>query len=490
MNINNIGTALFSDFSSTTAVGDSQNTVAGQPGKSEGSLFQLMITQMMKGKVQPESAVDNEGDGSPGKSNGIGGDLSALISGGTLAEIRKLNFSGDLFEGFEGNGKSFQVDSAEEDSTAIDALQALMGGLTDAFPASKIVRVLQENRNGNQADEQADLSAGSGVIGASTTVELENDLQSTAASNSLDKNVLPVYGKADLQSGIPGLAEQYPNSQFGDMNRIAAAAPADEGTTVSFGTAARPQDIGNQFEVENQIKAVAIGTSDTAAGAETVDAGAQNLGSIAGNNQTQQTEIDVLGQSQIASHYSVQGTTPTGETAALSQASQSAEASEPYSQIRDEILAKLEQKGPTEFKMQLKPEELGQIDIKLKLSEGRLIIDIMAANAKTQALLTGQVDKLIAVMGLQNVLVESVQVNQQMNGQTQDNSQSQAFMMNSAMDFSQKRNQEQFTQQFSSEGSSKPNHAAGSRPDAGIIENPVNPAGPGRYDSHRMNYTV
>jgi len=124
---------------------------------------------------------------------------------------------------------------------------------------------------------------------------------------------------------------------------------------------------------------------------------------------------------------------------------------EPYGQIGKEIFSKLEQKGPMEFKMQLEPEDLGKIDIKLKLNEGKLIIDIIASNAKTQALLTSQVDKLVQSMGLQNVLVESVQVNQQTNQQTNQlgqDSQNLAFAMNAGMNFSQKKHQEQMQEQL------------------------------------------
>ena len=90
-----------------------------------------------------------------------------------------------------------------------------------------------------------------------------------------------------------------------------------------------------------------------------------------------------------------------------------AERVEPYSQIGREIQLKLEQKGPMEFKMQLEPKDLGQIDVRLKISEGKLIIDIAAASSKTQALLVSQADKLVMSMGLQNVEVETVQVNLQ-----------------------------------------------------------------------------
>lgn len=163
-------------------------------------------------------------------------------------------------------------------------------------------------------------------------------------------------------------------------------------------------------------------------------------------------------------------------------------APEAYSQIREEILSRLEQKGPTEFKMQLQPEELGQIDISLRLAEGKLVIDIVAANSNTQTLLAGQVDKLIASLGLQNVQVESIQTNQQMNSQNQDNSQSQGYSMNSGMDFSQRKQQEQYQQNFVN----NLNHGRGFglKQEEARTVNPADQIDSIRYGLHRMNYAV
>ncbi|MEI8217027.1 MAG: flagellar hook-length control protein FliK [Eubacteriales bacterium] len=120
---------------------------------------------------------------------------------------------------------------------------------------------------------------------------------------------------------------------------------------------------------------------------------------------------------------------------------------EPYSQIGKEIITKLEQKGPMEFTMQLKPEDLGPIDIKLKMSDGKLVIDIMAASSKTQALLVGQVDKLVANLGLSNVKIENIQVSAPGQAITE-----QQYVMNGGMSFFHRRNQEQDGRQNSQQG--------------------------------------
>jgi flagellar hook-length control protein FliK len=152
------------------------------------------------------------------------------------------------------------------------------------------------------------------------------------------------------------------------------------------------------------------------------------------------SESDSTEESLTAAAYQAQlsAAATTGTTSATETSKQTG-STEAYSQVSDQILTTLEKKGPTEFKMQLQPENLGQIDISLKISEGKLIIDIAADRTQTQALLTGQVDKLISSLGLQNVQVESVQVTQQMNSDSQ-NSQNQSYQQqNSGMNFSNSR---------------------------------------------------
>ncbi len=142
---------------------------------------------------------------------------------------------------------------------------------------------------------------------------------------------------------------------------------------------------------------------------------------------------------------SVSNSTLTTDVSATQIKSEQTTSLEPYQQIQDQILNKLDKPGTKEFQMQLKPENLGTIDIKLKLSEGKLIIDIAAESAKTQAFLNGQVDKLVSSLGLQNVKVESVQVGQQTNYDSQ-NSGNQGSQTGFSMDDSQGRGQQSHRQ--------------------------------------------
>jgi|GEM_PF-4635185 len=163
--------------------------------------------------------------------------------------------------------------------------------------------------------------------------------------------------------------------------------------------------------------------------------------------------IDALGQksgSVITDNGSAAAASGSASTAIAGTAAAEAPASESvnnsgkpeaYAQIGGEILAKLEQKGPMEFRMQLAPENLGNIDIQLKVTDGKLIIDIMAASKDTQKLLISQVDQLVANLGLSNVKVETVNVSQQ-NATVSELAQ-QMMAMGGGMEFSHRGSRDQ-----------------------------------------------
>lgn len=78
-------------------------------------------------------------------------------------------------------------------------------------------------------------------------------------------------------------------------------------------------------------------------------------------------------------------------------------------QIRAQVLENVE-RGETEFRMQLNPEELGRIDVKLVMGSGRLALEIIAANSRSAELLSKQAEGLIASLRLNNIDVSSVNI--------------------------------------------------------------------------------
>ena len=84
----------------------------------------------------------------------------------------------------------------------------------------------------------------------------------------------------------------------------------------------------------------------------------------------------------------------------------------PAEQIQVRLLESLEAEK-MEFRMQLQPEELGKISVKMVLEGGRLTVEVVTANAKAAQALAKQTDGLMATLKATGMQVESVQVTAQ-----------------------------------------------------------------------------
>jgi flagellar hook-length control protein FliK len=103
-------------------------------------------------------------------------------------------------------------------------------------------------------------------------------------------------------------------------------------------------------------------------------ANADESGTVAGFQQTQQAQNNQ-------------------QTAQVRQPQQAPAQPEQAEQIQTQVVKSLES-GRTEFRMQLAPEELGKISVKLVMEGGRLAVEIVTAGAKTAELLTRQAEAL------------------------------------------------------------------------------------------------
>ncbi|HYE67132.1 MAG TPA: flagellar hook-length control protein FliK [Anaerovoracaceae bacterium] len=494
MNINNnLGMALFSkDLSGTAAIGDFQSMANGVSDNPEGSLFQQLISQMLteKNDQKTEGFEDNLIGGEKGKSGGIGGLLSELLlAGGNLSKMRIQNEGSVIDESAENKVQSEESALKNENAEALEAIQALMAGLTNAMPVSNTEKLLTESQTGNSIVESSSAAITSIKTTASDLgmLEAQKYIPSNPEAESIPEEMTEMAGKTSVLNGTTDQTEA--SSILQNAGKTVQAESAFRNQLASISNESLKSANGKSEEQEG-ISAQGFKISETGTVKQTAAAETQTHKSITDQAEKMEaeTETDRASQDRMSFQNTMQGAVKTSEVKEPSSLTQPVEASEPYNQIREEILSKLDQKGSTEFKMQLHPEDLGQIDIKLKLSEGKLVIDILAANSKTQALLTGQVDKLIASMGLQNVQVESVHVSQQMNSQTQDNSQSQGYTMSSGMDFSQRRQQEQLRQE--NLNGSKVTGTFNLQQDEAQTNNPMNHIESIRYNSHRMNYAV
>lgn len=509
MNIeSNLGMALFTNEPSAAAAAGSTAGQSGSPaGGPDGSLFQQLISQMMTTNMQMTEEQGEKSDSMAQDKAGETGNLLSelLIAGGNLAKIR-------LRSAEEEAGESMLVDgqNAEQLLTAaagfgspiqtgnmdgnLSEPQSVKTG-TEMIPSE--ISSLQKTGNdfgAPESSQQRYIPANSAANSVDPTEEnaaltnknAEPGILSAAGNGNAD---LKGSSAAEQQGEINGI-----HTRLTDSEKAAPFAPKaneflrTENSEPVNGKAENAEAIsGQDFKVteqgsRKQTAAAGVQTAEAAGSIDREDA----MG--AAEKTSAETEMKGLGVDRTGFQNTISGAAAARETAEAFLPGQTVESAQPYSQIRDKILTKLEQSGPTEFKMQLDPEDLGQIDIKLKLAEGKLTIDILALNAKTQALLTGQVDKLIASMGLKNVVVESVQVNQQMSVQTQDNSQSQGYAMNTAMDFSQRRQQEQYQQQFLNDDRLTGTHSR--QPEEVQTGNQASRTDSMRYGFHRMNYAV
>lgn len=106
----------------------------------------------------------------------------------------------------------------------------------------------------------------------------------------------------------------------------------------------------------------------------------------------------------------VRGTSMRTETVSVKPLEQpAAERETPAQQIRTQVIENLEQ-DKMEFRMQLNPQELGKINVRMVLEGGRLSVEIISASAKTTELLGRQTEALAASLRLSGVELQSVQV--------------------------------------------------------------------------------
>lgn len=85
------------------------------------------------------------------------------------------------------------------------------------------------------------------------------------------------------------------------------------------------------------------------------------------------------------------------------------EVPEQAGQIRAQVIENLE-KEKMEFNMQLHPQELGKVDVRMVLENGSLSVEIMAASQKSAELLSRQAEGLIASLKLGGIDVSSVNI--------------------------------------------------------------------------------
>lgn len=153
-------------------------------------------------------------------------------------------------------------------------------------------------------------------------------------------------------------------------------------------------------------------------------------------------------------------------------------------QVEQKIVQNFEPNKPMVIQMTLSPENLGEIEVQLKYDQGKLVIDILAANRETQNLLGKQINLLVKGLALQNVQVESVRLNVpvEQSGESQDSSS----MMNSGSDPNQNQNETQLRESFIKHSRVMGSLISSTDDD----ETVVIPQNLQNYTGHRVNYLI
>lgn len=389
-------------------------------GVTQGNAFQQMVAEALQGSgQQSDSAAEAEGSAVSSQDMQDASLLMALLSG-KLTQESELPLS-------------------DEEHAELPT-----GDLTADLGANGLVTGLAETAAGipvQQAAEVMNLQVPETAQAGTEAVQTQQfaSLEAGAKSTETQTNAEPLHAVSQVQdaekSGTGETAvEAKANAAEAEGKSQTVQVDAEKETTASaVQWQQQTQSDGDEAASTMVANAANAGEAQPQASVSTVDAAAAAAAvePMAGQSAAQEVEKPVFVQSEAKP--------------------------EPYSQVSNKILEDIPQKGVRELSVQLEPEELGKIDIKLKMANGKLTIDIIAESQKTQALLMSQTDKLVMSLGLQNVQVEQVQVTNPAAQQTQTGyGDNLAFFM----DFAHKGNREEQAEQSGKAHKAKPDLGA------------------------------
>jgi hypothetical protein len=388
--------------------------VAGA-ASSDAALFQSLIAAALRGKGGAE----------------ISG--TALSAPGTLNAGEAENTDLSLLMKLLCGGGVFVAESSANGAEAVLSREALLLAIAET-PAEELIAASGRPEDAKAAELIANAdgilsaleAAGARVCAISAADAPVNGAAVETLIANAEAAETPV--RATLADGLKSLFVAAANGgNAADATTATAATATARSAKVGTAEAAvlakavrveAPAADGEAMRAKQAVseESAVLARDAKASGAETgltVDAQtreAQRAGSLDGTFAA--TPKADAAETLVANAANPQEGIATGRAASTQEAPQDKALSrpEPYGQIANEIFAALAgKKLPTTLSMRLEPAELGKIDVSMKLTAaGKLVIDIAAESAKTQALLAGQTDKLVQALGLQNVQIESV----------------------------------------------------------------------------------
>lgn len=426
-----------------------------------------------------------------------------LINGDNLSQLKKMinqdvllnqNIFSDMLMSESGTmEKLTDINQPKEDGKDLDLLDLIL--CMKGQNVTEIISAIQSGMNVNMDSKQLLQEQGKMVQGSSQTQNViqgvQQNFQSSKNSHTTDLGFVQAKGGQTGEEEVTLKNYEQAGEQDSVLGKIKSANLDNQVNDYSPANKFAINTSETDMALENSVNVTKM--ANTIKEGITQDSVEQNVSSwsqlqeesetmknkISGEKENKKPENG--GITDLSSQMSdVRGNTVQSS----SNIAKGVEQIEPYSQIGKEIMAKLDQKLPMEFRMQLQPENLGKIDVSLKMTDGKLVIDIMAASTQTQTLLAGQVDKLISSLGLQHVQVETVQVNHNQLIQSVPNYLSEAD--GQQQDYTQGKGQ----QEFQRNSNASKNQRNMSRTEIESAREASMLLEKMKYETGRMNYVI
>lgn len=419
--------------------------------KTTESGFSDVLTEVRTASPQVQSPASQQAPEQPQSS---GDEIrQAIVSEGVSleAEITSEVFSAEFRETVVELVSGISDGSLEENNRIIDALLEILKKMGENDEEDTVMSLLAEllaSMTGNTAFEFKASVSETAITSVNTEITAILSAESEPAENfyAAPQDIMPDYNAQQTSEAQPSAEIEQPAAFeqpiTAEPTDISAAKPVDnapEQPAVALSEQTAPadtykglledilaaarKDLGltkaelaaapSEAPVEESVQPQSEKISFTAP-LNRKD-GTDELKSILGEAIDSDTDSDTEVKAPAAQENSaaLMGNQLPKQTEAITaEKPQAIEAPLPEQQISDEILSKPEtvNGGRTEFTMELNPENLGKITVKLVSAEGRVQVNITAENDSTRALLENRAENIGAALRNNGVELEHYQV--------------------------------------------------------------------------------
>ncbi len=405
---------------------------AETPSMEEAEIIaQIDETVMTELKNTVISLVSNVSGGNKEENDRI---ISALLDilkkmNDDSEEDPVMNLIMELLASMTGNTAdsdmfSLNLNVTEFTASETTEITAILSTDTTAEVQQTDVKAAAEEAAQPVAAQTAETAEFAQIVADTAEITTEVPAQTAAAQVTAEQNVqaeAPVQAAQPQQTNTPvRTAETAQTTDYGNLlEDIISAAREELGLTkAEFVQPEKQADIPVAAQEIPQAETRPAVTQTAFSIAFNRKDGTDELNSILGLNaeesaetQDDGTEIRTAPVTQDNSA-ALAGNTSMKTEVVTAEAEVKVEAPLPEQQIADEILTKPEvfEGGRTEFTMELNPESLGKITVRLVSTEGRVEVNISAENDATRQLLESRAENIGTALRNNGVELERYQV--------------------------------------------------------------------------------